>query len=1196
MGVPSFFRWLVKKYPKIVTDAIEQRSDDTIDRTDLYDIGTIDMTQSNINGFETDNLYLDMNGIIHPCTHPEDGSSPHDESIMIYTIFQYIDRIFNIVRPRQLLYMAIDGVAPRAKMNQQRQRRFRAAREIYDKQQIENKLRAEWLSQGKSLPEKSIPPWDTSAITPGTPFMYKLADALKYYIQLRITTNPAWQSIKIIFSDSNVPGEGEHKLMKYIRLQRAQSDYNPNTSHCFYGMDADLIMLGLASHEPYFRIIRECITESTVTMKCGICNRTTHWTSDCTGEEPLADNDQHDIGAPDKSDTSISSTIFGKPFQFLHLNILREYLSYDLYVDPLTLPWCTNGIFSIERAIDDFVFLCFFVGNDFLPHLPTLEIREGAIDALVYLYKKYLPKMNGYITDSGHVDLSRASMIMSDISALEDEIYQRRKHKQQRQQQQRDDAQVRVDKIRADNKIRELAEKKYASTVDKQQLNVLGAKNYNTNNSSISSSGPQANLTAAAKLKALLAKHTGKRAADHNQNNTSNNDNVDTSTTTQSTDTNSNTAPPYQLKHVKPVTLPPAKKIKTDYTVLSDDEPKDGQTNHENNNDTTVDSAHHTETMNSELVQSELLLPMKSADTAIDIDTSTNTAVDDNDDDDDSSSDKDEEEKKLAPVIHVKQQAELQYAKQFKEYMKPINEPIQSSNDTINYGELGWKQRYYAEKLHIDPNTTHGESILNSMFESYACGLSWVLLYYYEDCASWSWYYPFHYSPMASNLTQLGKYQPIKFIKSTPFKPFDQLLGVLPAQSAHNVPAEYAKLMTDPNSPLHDQYPIDFELDMNGKKYAWQAIALLPWIDENKLLHEARKAETSLDELEKIRNSHGNELLYVHTSHPLANVMKSLYDTKDIQNDGTSVKQTLDHTIGGISGTIETYDGYIPPGNKVTCKLTINNQSLPSVESNQSISVFYHLPPFTPHRPELLPGLILPDTVLTSTDLDEQQRGGGRKGFLLNLLQPNSYHNNNKRYNQYEQPWQSNANTGSGVYNQPYQNNQPQHSTNYNHNYTNTNNNNKHPNPCIYYQKHGNCNRGDACKFSHIPSAQSAVPANQPPPPQQYNNYQSYNVYQQPTPSPHYNQYQQYNAYNQPPLSQQQYNGYITQQPLLQYAQPQYTQPPQFYPQFHQQQPSYPYPPQSSSSQSYNMLPGSSSAGSQQPQPYSFQHPTYQQR
>ena len=226
MGVPAFYRWLAEKYPKVVVDALEAECAPGTD--------TVDASLPNPNGIEFDALYLDMNGIIHPCAHPEGRPAPKSEEEMFLAIFAYIDRIFSVVRPRRLLFMAIDGPAPRAKMNQQRTRRFKAAKEKAERDAESATLRAELRALGKEVEgdnggDDGAFHFDSNVITPGTKFMASLSEWLRYYIQMRIQTTPGWKDLKVILSDASVPGEGEHKLMEHIRAQRGGPGYEPNT-------------------------------------------------------------------------------------------------------------------------------------------------------------------------------------------------------------------------------------------------------------------------------------------------------------------------------------------------------------------------------------------------------------------------------------------------------------------------------------------------------------------------------------------------------------------------------------------------------------------------------------------------------------------------------------------------------------------------------------------------------------------------------------------------------------------------------------------------------------------------------------------------------------------------------------------------------------------------------------------------------
>lgn len=317
-----------------------------------------------------------------------DVSEVLSEKDMMLGIMHYIDRIITqIVKPKVSVFMAIDGVAPRAKLNQQRSRRFRSAKDLAEATKDKRPI-ATTNDEDKNSGEV----FDSNCITPGTEFMEKVSNCIKYFIRKKIKEDPLWRNLKVIYSGHDIPGEGEHKIMQHIRDMRSQPGYRPNTRHCMYGQDADLIMLGLVSHEPHFTLLREIV----------------------------------DFGGFQRNNNALKAvTKFTKQsdFQLLHLSILREYLAIEFAygLDPET--------YDLERLIDDFVFMTFLVGNDFLPHMPTLDISDGAFDLLFNTYKQQKSEwgQGQYLTSSGEItDAARLEAFLNVIGAAETEIFEMR--------------------------------------------------------------------------------------------------------------------------------------------------------------------------------------------------------------------------------------------------------------------------------------------------------------------------------------------------------------------------------------------------------------------------------------------------------------------------------------------------------------------------------------------------------------------------------------------------------------------------------------------------------------------------------------------------------------------------------------------------------------------------------------------------
>jgi 5'-3' exonuclease len=82
--------------------------------------------------------------------------------------------------------------------------------------------------------------------------------------------------------------------------------------------------------------------------------------------------------------------------------------------------------YDLERVVDDFVLLCYFVGNDFLPHLPTMDINTGGLNALIRIYKKLMPEWEGFLTDAGDVHLGRLEHLLKLVGKTETEMFKKR--------------------------------------------------------------------------------------------------------------------------------------------------------------------------------------------------------------------------------------------------------------------------------------------------------------------------------------------------------------------------------------------------------------------------------------------------------------------------------------------------------------------------------------------------------------------------------------------------------------------------------------------------------------------------------------------------------------------------------------------------------------------------------------------------
>ena len=334
MGVPSFFNWLIKN--KIINDLILNNIPINIDY-----------------------LFIDTNCLMHPCVNyiidkyknnelNIDKTKPirtQIENFIIEEIEHYILKLLETVKPK-ITYMAIDGVAPMGKILQQRQRRYKY---LYDQKDI-----TEVEDNQLKYPISSI------ELTPGTNYMERLHKQFTKFAKKN----------KIIYSSYLEEGEGEHKILQFIRKKTKSTD-----TFVIYGLDADLLFLSLSiSSNNKIYVMRESSVFSNI-----------------------IENDKKNRN--DKSDTTIS-----------------DYNYVD--IDQLKIMIESMGI-----SINDFIIICFLIGNDFIPKILTLDVKRCGLDKIILAYNNIKPMINNDIIKNNKIDHNALILLFEQLKFTEKYVW-----------------------------------------------------------------------------------------------------------------------------------------------------------------------------------------------------------------------------------------------------------------------------------------------------------------------------------------------------------------------------------------------------------------------------------------------------------------------------------------------------------------------------------------------------------------------------------------------------------------------------------------------------------------------------------------------------------------------------------------------------------------------------------------------------
>jgi 5'-3' exonuclease len=332
MGIPAYFSYIIKNHSNII-QKLEK------------------------NKLQINNLYFDANSIIYDVIHKVDFTKVNESDVnsIIKLVFQKIDEYINIIKPTTNIFIGFDGTCPKAKLEQQRTRRYKST---YQSQISKNIFK-----------NTTIDPFNTVAITPGTLFMHTLNNKMKEYF-----INPKHYNVQnLIISPSNKFGEGEQKIFEFIR---EYPDYHHNSTTVVYGIDSDLIML--------------CINHLPISSKIFLYRETPEFIKSINSE--LDPSESYIIDIPE-----LTKIITLNMNNNIELNTEQQ-----------------------KNRIYDYIFLCFFLGNDFLPHFPSVNIRTGGIDKLLNAYKETIGNTNENLTNGKQIFWKNVKKIVSFLANLEE--------------------------------------------------------------------------------------------------------------------------------------------------------------------------------------------------------------------------------------------------------------------------------------------------------------------------------------------------------------------------------------------------------------------------------------------------------------------------------------------------------------------------------------------------------------------------------------------------------------------------------------------------------------------------------------------------------------------------------------------------------------------------------------------------------